>query len=219
MNSATIQGKITDIYKGKQVSIVTVVVKGMDRRNNVKFNYPQILFRGNSRIFVDECKKGDYVTVMAEVKSRQITNKANSNKRYFDQYLNGIAITPASNEMSEVFNTELRGPFTYKNEIYIEGSFISAIERNNTLGVLIRPDEDDFNLYCVSYIEKDRYKELKKGTRICVRCEMQTSIKEREGQKNFLKNLVITNFGIPGKETMSNPTTEDFRKIIRRSFL
>ena len=62
MNSATIQGKITDIYKGKQVSIVTVVVKGMDRRNNVKFDYPQILFRGNSRIFVDECKKGDYVT-------------------------------------------------------------------------------------------------------------------------------------------------------------
>ena len=47
MNSATIQGKITDIYKGKQVSIVTVVVKGMDRRNNVKFDYPQILFRGN----------------------------------------------------------------------------------------------------------------------------------------------------------------------------
>lgn len=216
MNSVVIQGKVNDIFNGRQVTIATIVVRSIDKRSNVRFDYPQIFFRGNSRAFIDDYKKGDYITVTAEVKSRQVTD--DEGRRHFDQYLSGIAAAPASNEMSEVFNTSLRGPFTYKNEIYLEGDFVSAYDRgNNVTGVLIRPDENDFNLYCVSFGDAEFYKNLERGTKICVRCEMQTSIKEHDSKRIFLKSLVITNFGIPEKSRPSDPSRDDMRQLIRQT--
>ena len=196
MNVVELQGKIQNIYTGRNVTIVTLFIKGA---NN---NFPQVVFNASERGLVENYKKNDFVNIVGSIKVRG--KRTEDGKLYFEQFIRGYLICPIGNEMSEKFKMKLGGDYEYKNEVLLNGTITSVNEKNGILNFLVLPEDEKFNVLAFNYVSNlDRIKsKFTVGTNVCMKCEIQTARKEKENQKaKFFQHLVIKYMSIPSEDT------------------
>jgi hypothetical protein len=187
MNTVELQGRIYNIYKGKEVTIITLFIK------DVRNNYPRIIFRGEKREDADKYQKGDYVFISGSIKVR--STFAKDGTKYFEQFVRGYIIYPVRTEMSEKFNKDnLGGGHEYKNEVLIDGTIISSNIRHGVSNIIIKPTHEDFNIWVTCY-DKDpegtigRYNA---DDKVCIKCMLQTTKREKGREKPvYYENLVL----------------------------
>lgn len=186
MNTAEIQGRISDVFVGRNVIIVTLFVEGK------KNNFPQVVFNFPERALVENYKKGDFVNIVGSIKVRGV--KTENGKNYFDQYIRGYTIFPVGTEMSEKFHKNLGGMYQYKNEVLLEGTVTAINNNHGVFNVLLKPYGEKFNVWCSNYyfnVDKMLQK-YSVGDNICVKCELQTAKKVKEGEKpKYYENLIL----------------------------
>jgi hypothetical protein len=194
MNEFECQGKVTKIYEGDGSTIVTLYIKGEKADNN-----PSFFFFGNMRDEVKNFQKGDSVNITGKICIR--TMKDENEHNYFEQFAKGTAIKKAENEMTVLFGKEMRGQCDYKNEALIEGTILSCLERHNVLSFLVRPLNEKSQLMIVSYAPDSHKREFtrkyKKGTHVCIKCELQTKTVIRDGKPKYFSDLVMKYCSIP----------------------
>lgn len=190
MNTVELQGRIHNIYEGRFITIVTLIVNGTTNKGET-VNFPQVKFTGQSREDVKNFKIGDYVNISGTMKVRSVTQKNGHN--YFDQFIKGQMIYAAQTDMSDKFNQSLGGQYNNINEVLIKGEIKSTNTDHGLISVMIVPDDEKFRLWMTTYIhDKDSF--LKKyipGTRVCVKAEIQTTRREKNGEVRFFENLII----------------------------
>lgn len=190
MNSVELQGKITSIFNGKGITIITLFVKGT--RNN----FPQVSFIGADANLVKDFNEGDYVNVCGTVKVRGVTDKDGNN--YFKQFLRGYSICSIGTEMSEKFGKNLGGQYNYLNEILIDGEIKAVDNAHGVINLLVKPKDEKFLIRLTTYT-RDPKAFLSKyivGSNICVKCELQTEKKVSKDKIRFFENLIIKNSDI-----------------------
>lgn len=193
MNTVEIQGRIRDIFIGRNVVIVSLFIKGE------KNNFPQVIFNFPERMLVENYKKGDFVNITGCIKVRAV--KKEDGKNYFDQYIRGFTIYPVGSEMSEKFGKTLGGMYEYKNEVLLEGTVTSINTKHGVYNMMIKPHDDKFNVWCSNYYLSSDEKTKDKfnvGDVVCAKCELQTNKKIKEGEKpKYYENLIIKYISSP----------------------
>lgn len=195
MNKVILQGKIQRIYEGRWVSIVTLFIHGYEN------NYPQVRFTGEYRENLKNFNEGDFVTIEATIKRRTLRNE--NDRRYFEQFIKGISIEPAETEMSRKFGKLLNGSYSYKNEVLIEGEVVLAFNNKNVTNVLIRPDDESFNVLVSDFNKKsaNAIENTPAGSRVCIKGEIQTVRKRHDDKSRYFENIVV-------RETAKSPALE-----------
>lgn len=194
MNTVEIQGRIRDIFVGRNVVIVSLFIEG--EKN--KHNFPQVIFNFPERMLVENYKKGDFVNITGCIKVRGVKSK--NGKNYFDQYIRGFTIYPVGTEMSEKFGKNLGGMYEYKNEILLEGTITAINNEHGVFNMMMKPYDEKFNVWCSSYyFNVDKMKDkFSIGDEVCVKCELQTVKKVKEGEKpKYYENLIIKYISSP----------------------
>ena len=192
MNNVELQGRIHNIYTGKLVTIITLIIKGKRK------NYPQVIFYPSEKELVEGYEKGDYVNISGSVKVRG--RQTEDGKNYFEQFIRGYVIYPVKSEMSEKFHRDLGGSYEYINEILISGKIVSSNNKNGVLNLLVKPNEESFNIWLTNFMvnPSKAMNKFNKGDEICIKCEVQTIKKEKEGEKaKYYENLVVKYMSIP----------------------
>lgn len=186
MNTVELQGKISRIYNGRNVSIVQLYVRG-----EKKPNFPQIVFHKRDRAVLFDFNEGDFVNIQCVVKTRGVEEDGD---RFYDQFIKGISIDKVKSEMSEKFGADLGGRFEYKNEVLIEGTITGISYRNGIANLLVNPTGEKFNIWMSNFTpNKEEYlKSHPIGSKIYAKCEVQTRVKKTAQNKNVhFQNIII----------------------------
>lgn len=204
MNEVTLQGRILNIWRGQNVSIVTLFVEQSVPNGETRVNFPNILINNTDISMLDGFKKNDFVNVVGTIKVRREEiyepkpNEANTyiKRIRFDQYIKGILFSHVRTEMSEKFDVDLGGKYEYLNETLIQGTITNVTTRNGVINLLVKPDGEKFNVTIVDYApNKDAFmRKFTNGSKVCAKCVVQTARKEKEGQEKatFYENLVVS---------------------------
>ncbi len=195
MNEVTIQGRILRKYTGRNVIILTLYVESPGpTKEETRVNFPTVLFNRAERKMVDQFDKNDFVNITGTIKVRGIRNEETGRLEY-QQFVRGYLVSTVRSEMSEKFNADLGGRFDYINESLIEGEIIDINTRHGVINILINPTDEKFNISLTDFApNQDSFmRKYTKGTKICVKSEIQTSRKEYEdGRVEFYENIVVS---------------------------
>lgn len=186
MNTLELQGQISKIYHGRNNSIVTLYTRG--RRANL----PQLVFTGRSRNLLDEFAEGDYVRISGSVKTRG-ERIGDEGRILHTQFLKGEEIEAVDYVDGEAF--------PYVNDVIINGEIIRATTDRSMVTLLVRPDDEKFNIWLFQYVENpdEAVLEFEVGSRISAQCEIQTVRKEIRGEVKFFENVVIKDANVRSK--------------------
>lgn len=185
MNKVTLQGKITNLYKGRNVNIVTLFVIGYQK------NFPQVVFNYSNKDKLNDFKVGDFVTIAGTIKVRH--PKRNGGREYYDQYIKGLDISPAQTALTQKFGEVLGGRYTYANDVLIKGVVVYATAESRIANLYVQPDDEKFIVKLSSY-ENNPESFIEKypiGTKIYTTCEIQTVRKEKDDKGIFFENTII----------------------------
>ena len=215
MNEVTLQGRILRKWDGRNVSIITLFVEAENStKDNMVVNFPTILFNYADKSKLKEFKEGDFVNISGTIKVRNVMEK-NSDQPHYHQYVKGILISPVRSEMSEKFDADLGGRFDYINESLIEGTITNINSRNGVINMLVRPNDEKFNVSVVSFSPNQDafFRKFTIGSKVCIKSEIQTSRKEYDDSNvKFYENVVIAYIDKkrePKKtEVMDDPTQD-----------
>lgn len=198
MNTVNLQGIIRNIYTGERVTIMTLRIRESGRYQEI--NFPEVCFRGKMRNIAKNFNEGNFVTITGCVKSLKKYNQKTGKNEWFTS-IEAKTIFYAQNAMTRVFAGEFEAPSEYKNDVYIQGTLLH-IKKRTTLdgkpfvGVLVRPDGCDYNVYCFDYGNVEKWENMKKDDIVCLRCLFATRRHEREGEVVFSKKLIVRNAGL-----------------------
>lgn len=194
MNEVELQGRILRKWEGRNVSIINLFIEAEgSTRDNMRVNFPAVLFNYVDKEKLNDFKEGDFVNITGTIKVRTIRD-GDGQSRY-QQYVKGIMISHVKNEMSEKFGTDLGGRFDYINESLIEGTITNANTRNGVINLLVRPTDEKFNVSLVSFVpNQDAFmRRFTTGSKVCIKSQIQTSRKEYEDDNvRFYENVVIS---------------------------
>lgn len=179
MNSIELHGRIKSIYNGAKNTVVTLYIKGENRRGN----FPQVIFSNARRSLVDGFEEGDFVKIEGVLKTRG--ERLESGRILHHQFIRGEDII--------LFSDVDEKDFKYINECNLTGKIVRAKEDVNMVTLLVHPDNENFNLWAFKYTPDTSIamSEFQEGCSIDAVCEMQTVRKEIRGEVKFFENLVI----------------------------
>ena len=190
MNLINLKGKVVRVFTGKRYTILTIFVDGYRK------NFPTVMYKNSDVTF--PVKVGDFVTVEGNIKVRILDTEGTT---HVHQFIKGTKLELAVDALTEKFGVPLEGRYEYLNEVFISGVVQRIIPQNNVVRLLVRPDGCKFNVlvntyerYPVAFAE--RYKE---GTRVCVKGEIQTTVKDGPDGNRHFENLVCRDIAIDEK--------------------
>ena len=219
MNEVEIQGRIMDMYEGRNVTIIKLFVESDGpTRDEKRVNFPTIIFNYLDKSIIGAFKKNDFVNVKGTLKVRTefetIQDPATGRtfrRTNYHQFIRGLNVAPMRNDMSEKFNTELGGYYDFKNEVLIEGELTEINDRHGVINMLVRPTDEKFLVSITSFAPNHDFfmSRFTVGSKVCVKCEVQTQRKERaDGSVVFYENCVVSYID-KKREPRVTPVMED----------
>lgn len=187
MNTIELQGQIRAIYKGSRNTIVTLFVR------NRRINFPQVVFSGYRRSLIDGSgedgadgfSEGDYVRISGLLKTRGIVQE--DGRILHTQFIRG-------DDIILLDEPEEGERFDFLNEGKLVGKIMRSTANNNMVTLLVRPDDENFNVWAFKYTDnaEEEAEKFAVGSIISAKCEMQTVRKTIRGEVKHFENFVIT---------------------------
>ncbi len=179
MDIVNLNGRIVNIFNGKNVGIVTLkVVDGSFKKKYT--NYPQIVYKKNDKAVLFDFVKGNYVKIEGTI---IVKNEKEEENLSFSQFIRGARIFSISS------NDGISEPL-FKNEVIIRGEITGILQLGGAASVLIQPENQKFNVRLIKYNAEKFLKKYNKGDEVEVRGRIQTAKENGKSKESIVIHTI-----------------------------